>query len=119
MPNRPVILVVEDEPNLREMYDDIFTHAGFNVLTATCGDDAQDMLVALRPAVILTDIMMANGNGLKIRDVAQSLDVPVFFVSGYGDPYSMAIRETPLIPKPFDPDKLIATARQIMRTNHG
>jgi len=68
VPNRPVVVVVEDNEDTREMYADSLTFAGFRVLTA--GDAEHGFTVATtahpRPAVVVTDYRLPGASGADL-----------------------------------------------------
>lgn len=61
-----VILIVDDEPDIATTYVMLFAYHGFNVVTASNGQDALDMLVNMTPDVILSDYMMPLMNGVEL-----------------------------------------------------
>jgi len=81
------VLVVDDETAVRELLYDAFTRKGFEVLTATSGRHALDMLMAQRPRLILLDCSMPELSGLdtakRIREFDDS--VPIIMLRGAGD----------------------------------
>ncbi len=84
---RRLILLVEDEPLLREMTAESLRDQGYDVLEA---DDAAAALAALaqgaRPALLVTDVGLPNGaNGRQLAEAARTTrpGLPVLFVTGY------------------------------------
>ena len=64
MQDRHTVLVVDDEPAIRQMFEDILTSEGSDVVSATDGRAALDLLNdGARPCVILLDLMMPRMNG--------------------------------------------------------
>src|SRR5688500_4895322 len=55
---RPLVLVVDDEPLIREVLDDVLADEGFRVALATNGEEALAVLDAEMPALILLDLRM-------------------------------------------------------------
>jgi CheY-like chemotaxis protein len=80
------ILVVEDEPSVREFSTEALRVLGYNVLEAD-GAAAALRLLAPRPeiALLLTDVVMPDVNGRKLADAAlkRRPDLPVLFMTGY------------------------------------
>jgi signal transduction histidine kinase/ActR/RegA family two-component response regulator len=80
------ILVVEDEPSVREFSAEALRELGYNVLQAD-GAAAALRLIATRPdiALLLTDVVMPDVNGRKLADDAlkRRPDLPVLFMTGY------------------------------------
>lgn len=64
MQDRHTVLVVDDEPAIRQMFEDILTGEGSDVVSATDGRAALDLLNdGAQPCVILLDLMMPRMNG--------------------------------------------------------
>jgi CheY-like chemotaxis protein len=115
---RPV-LIVEDDPQIRDVLEELLRIEGFASRSATDGAEAIAMVRAgLRPAVILLDGMMPGMSGtqfLEARELeAELLRVPVYLVSASGDLEDLAggYRIDGFLRKPFDPDRLFAMIRR-------
>ena len=80
------ILIVDDEPFMREMLQDILEECGHEVRTASDGAEAETALTGPTPDLVITDILMPNKGGLTlIRTLrARSAEVPVIAISGGG-----------------------------------
>jgi CheY-like chemotaxis protein len=113
------ILVAEDEELVRAVVVRILSNAGYEVLVATNGLDAVRLFKqqAERIPLVILDVIMPKLNGPEaaalIRGARQ--DVRVLFTSGYTD---AALSESDkldlLLPKPFEPDKLLRTVRDLL-----
>ena len=83
------ILIVDDDPEIREAERRLFTGEGHSVLTAANGRDALELLGRIRPDLILLDLSMPVMDGLTFlaerlrRSIG--LDVPVICLSNAGD----------------------------------
>ena len=80
------VLVVEDDPDVREMMAMLFTMEGFEPTTAANGREALDQLLAgLHPHVIVLDLMMPKFNGVEVLKYMRSQEstrtVPVIVMS--------------------------------------
>ncbi|MBX6363454.1 MAG: response regulator [Gemmatimonadetes bacterium] len=64
--NPPRVLVVDDEPMMLEIAEDLLRAAGFDVLTASRGTDALALTAEERPDVVLLDIMMPGMDGREV-----------------------------------------------------
>src|SRR4051812_9738827 len=115
------ILIVEDDPLVREMARRSLAEAGYEVVEAANGQMALD-LVSRDPRVdaVLTDLAMPGIGG---RELAQRLrvsrpDLPVVFMSGYTD--DVVLRRgllesgVPFLEKPLSPVKLAEKMRQVL-----
>lgn len=81
------ILVVDDEPGIRELIKDVLTPQGHNVLCAENGVEALSLLSANSVDIVYLDIRMPNGDGLtalkKMMEMRPSLPVIVITGNGY------------------------------------
>lgn len=62
------ILVVEDDPLMSRMYQKIFTFEGYDVAMAADGQEGLDQARALKPTLMLLDVMMPKLNGLQVLE---------------------------------------------------
>lgn len=81
------ILVVDDEPELREFYRSFLLREGHTVTMLSSGYEALEFLTGERPDLILTDLLMPDGNGMRVIDEATRRSVPFVILSGYGQAY--------------------------------
>jgi CheY-like chemotaxis protein len=93
-PQRPVLLLVEDEPGLSDVTAELLERSGYSVVTAADGREALQMLRSgLRPSVILLDVMMPVMDGREFRHVQRAdpdlRDIPVVVMSAA--PFTTAI----------------------------
>jgi CheY-like chemotaxis protein len=114
-----VVLVVDDDYDIREALSDVLASEGYSVLTAADGGEALDQLRGgIRPAVMLLDLMMPRMSGMDVIDALrkdESLShIPVVVCSanrGYG-PDDLGVHD--VLRKPVSVDELLeAVARAI------
>lgn len=85
------ILVVDDEPDLREITAFEFEQYGANVLTAESGSKALDILSVpeSRINLVVSDVRMPGGSGEKLLESMKSetrlADIPILLVTGFAD----------------------------------
>jgi CheY-like chemotaxis protein len=112
------VLVVEDEPDLREALGYILTLEGF---APVCIADGEAALEYLRhsppPALVLLDLTLPKVDGVHVREILQSdprlRAVPVVILSSRSDtPVAARRLRTPYLTKPFDVPTLVDTVRQ-------
>ena len=112
---RPTILVVDDEPIVREFACRTLTNANFNVLQAENGAAAISLLLTCLASVqlVLTDVRMPVMDGLRLAAAVRDLNgqIPVLFMSGYNSAGPIA---KPYIAKPFRPSELLEAVREIV-----
>lgn len=70
------ILIVEDDQQTRELYEEILKDAGYTVATATDGEQGLQMIKDTKYDLILLDIMLPKLDGLKVLEQAQKLIKP-------------------------------------------
>lgn len=110
------VLIVEDDDDLREMLARFLDVQGARPVTARNGQEALDILGNQpRPDVILLDLIMPVMDGWSFLRRQQSqatiADIPVVIVSAVADRAGDLARAAAIVPKPADPDALLATIR--------
>src|SRR5690625_7922686 len=88
---RPLILYIEDEPDLCEDVADELKEAGYSVVLACDGEQALQCLAALRPDLILCDITMPRMSGYELLQALRQTrldmaDIPFVFLTVQTDP---------------------------------
>jgi CheY-like chemotaxis protein len=81
---QPRLLIVDDDPSIREVVSDILASEGYQVQTAQDGLDALDRLLQPLPDVIISDLMMPQMSGFEFLAVVRERfpHVPVIAMSG-------------------------------------
>lgn len=101
------ILLVDDDPDLVEIFKEGLEDLSFNVITAGNGVEAKKIMATSKVDCLVTDITMPEMNGAELVTYlrGEDLDLPVFFITGYMD-YSREVlnsfRPKAVIFKPFD-----------------
>jgi CheY-like chemotaxis protein len=118
----PVILVVDDEPDMRENMVRILRRGPYACVTAGDGQEALALLEREAPPdLILTDLRMAGMDGLAFLREARRIvpEVPVVLVTGYVAEESVrdAVRDgaVPLLAKPFSAAELLGAVRAALK----
>ena len=105
------ILVVEDEPPIRELLTELLLDEGYDVLSAPDGIAALEILAGRLPDLLITDAMMPglDGSGLvrRMRADPRTAAVPVLLISAVPRPASVDLDGVGFLPKPFDLDRLL------------
>ncbi len=117
---RTTVLLVEDKPSLRQMLRMALEGGGHLVLEAPDVTNAEALLQHHRPALVLTDLKLPDGDGFAVLRAAKDRDpdMPVIVMTAYGGVQEAvrAMREGALdfLAKPIDPDHLqLSVARAI------
>jgi CheY-like chemotaxis protein len=115
-PAEPVVLIVDDEEETRDMLAMLLEQAGYEVLTASNGREALEVLQTSRPAMILLDLQMPIMDGYEFR-AAQRRDphllrIATVVLTGTDNEPMLdpAIRET--LRKPVRRDVLLRVVRR-------
>lgn len=114
------ILLVEDEPSLREMVERILERAGHQVILAESSPHALRLArEGGRFDLVLTDVVMPEMSGpeLAARLSEHDPSLPVLFMSGYPDRIDQEGTldpDAPFLAKPFTPDGLIEAVRRVL-----
>lgn len=119
--DRPVhILLVDDEPGLREPLSDYLVGQGFVVSEAESAAAARSMLLSAAPDIVLLDIMMPGEDGLSLcRHLAETRAVPVILLTARSEAtdriVGLEIGADDYVAKPFEPRELVARIRSVLR----
>lgn len=116
----PRLLIVDDDPDMRQMMTDYLRKSGFMVVTATSKTEIESHLRDHRVDLILLDVMLGNENGVEICGaIREQQDVPIILVSALSaDNHRMAGYEVgadDYIAKPFNPELLLARIRAVLK----
>lgn len=114
-----VILVVDDEQSSREILTNFLEGAGYDVVPASDGQEALDLLQKHEVRAIVTDLRMPNVNGLRlIRSLRENGDtIPILAVSGINRDQLMLAEDYGAnvgLSKPVDRDELIRIMAQVL-----
>jgi DNA-binding response OmpR family regulator len=124
--DRPLILIVEDDPTVSGLLETLMQMDGYE--TATASDGLEGLLKAefRRPAVILLDVMMPNVDGERVLNELRSrpdfTDIPVLVVTGRADAHQIfddVVGRANVIPKPFDAAALTDRVAELLREKEG
>lgn len=117
------ILIVDDEPDIREVVQDVLQDEGFDVLTADSGDSARQLRNEHRFDLVLLDIWMPGTDGitlLKEWSEDESLKAPTIMISGHGNVETAveAIRygAYDFLEKPLSTAKLLVTVNRALQS---
>ncbi len=120
--DRPLILVADDEADVREMMAEVLTGAGFRVQTAADGEEAVALAREHCPALVVLDVLMPRMDGYttltRLRGHPSTRDIPTIVLTGQGDPLyqnlSLGLGAVAHLAKPFAPQPLIEAVHRIL-----
>ena len=127
-PTRPtVVLLVEDDPLVRQMARRALEAAGHTVTEAADGAEALSLATSKggRPELLVTDLIMPRMNGRELADALarDNPELPVIYMSGYTG-YDARVRDllppgAPFVQKPFTPDQLAEAVASLFHSARG
>ena len=117
MPNRRRILLVEDEIDSRAALFELFTRAGYSVLTADDGQQALDLLMrGVWPRMIVVDLLLPNVSGTEflkyIQTDADLRHIPRIVVTAVARGDVRVVADA-VFHKPYEPAELLAAVKRI------
>ena len=119
---RPLVLIVEDEPDVAELIRYNLAREGYATLIAESGDKAVEEALRSTPDIVLLDIMLPGMNGWEvcqtIRDSAKGKQVPIIMVSALTTEENrikgLSLGADDYITKPFSVQELLIKTRNIV-----
>lgn len=117
--HEPKIIVIDDEALIAETVVEILKAEGFDAISVSSGDSAVELAKTLRPAVVLSDVMMPGLNGIetgiKIREIVPGCKIILFS----GQAATINLLEDArrsghvfeILAKPIKPDYLVSVIR--------
>jgi two-component system phosphate regulon response regulator OmpR len=114
------ILVVDDEPDLRDMLEEYLSKQGFTVGTAENGTALRELIENQPADLVLLDINMPGEDGLSLaRYLREHHQVGIIMLTAAGDVVDrivgLEMGADDYIPKPFDPRELLARIKSVLR----
>lgn len=116
------VLLVDDEPGLREAVQAYLEDSAFEVTVAANAQQAFELIATAQPDLVISDIMMPGMDGYEFLAQLRQLDayahLPVVFLTAKGmtadriQGYRSGVDA--YLPKPFDPDELVAIAENLI-----
>jgi two-component system, OmpR family, phosphate regulon response regulator PhoB len=117
------ILVVDDEPDIREVIRFALENATFQVIEAGHADEARRLLGQGNPDLILLDWMLPGRSGLELaqqlKQSAKTRNIPIIMVSARGEEEDrikgLDTGADDYIAKPFSPREMVARVNAVLR----
>lgn len=115
------ILVVDDDPDMRELVSTVLAEEGFEVHCVDSGAAAIELVEQIRPSIVVLDVVMPGG--MSGKDVCRALrkqsTLGIIFVSGRGDDIDrivgLELGADDYLAKPFHPRELVARVQALSR----
>ena len=114
------VLIVDDNPDIREVLGTYAAKEGFEPITVKDGFEALDLFRKTSPAVILLDVMMPGMDGYRVCErIRSESDVPIILITAKGEDYErvmgLDIGADDYIVKPFNANEVMARVRAVLR----
>jgi DNA-binding response OmpR family regulator len=114
------ILVVDDEPSIREVVSLYLKREGYNVREAADGDEALKAAFEFAPDLIVLDLMLPKKDGMEVfRTLSVKNPVPVIMLTARGEEtdriVGLTIGADDYVTKPFSPAELVARVKAVLR----
>lgn len=111
------ILLVEDDPAIRQLVTDLLADAGYEVTAASTGREGIDRATVVRPDLILLDKLMPQGDGSWFaaeyaRIGGRRAPIIALCAAREGPEWARSIGAAAFVLKPFDIDALLGTIRE-------
>jgi len=118
--SKPIVLVVDDEPQILRVIRASLPLRGYEVITASSGEEALDQIGKQVPDLIILDLVMPEMSGLDVcRRVREFSTVPIIVLSAKGAESdkvaALDLGADDYVTKPFGMDELLARVRAVLR----
>ena len=118
------ILVVDDEPDVVELVDFNLKAAGYDVVTATDGEEALKKARAVLPSLIILDLMLPEVDGLEVckilRRDPQTSGIPIIMLTAKAAEIDrilgLELGADDYVTKPFSPRELVLRVKRLLRS---
>src|SRR5438477_8121790 len=114
------VLVVDDEPIVRDVVVRYLERDGFRTLTASDGDTARALIEEREPSLVVLDLMLPGTDGLALcRWIRGRSQLPVIMVTALGEESDrlagLELGADDYLTKPFSPRELVARVKAVLR----
>ena len=114
------ILIVDDDPQIRELLAEYLSNNGYQILEADSGQTMRQQLATQTPALVLLDVRLPGEDGLDLtRYLRQHYDLGIIMVTGAGEVVDrivgLEMGADDYVAKPFDLRELLARIKSVLR----
>ena len=122
---KPTILLVDDQPQISKILNDVLSKKGYTIALAFNGEIAYQKALEIKPSLIIMDIMMPVLSGFeaarKIKSHEELREIPIIFLAAKGQDSdkeeALAIGAVGFVTKPFSPKFLLNLVEDILNKN--
>lgn len=110
------ILLVEDDPLIRELVVEALREAGYQVVHASTGEEALDWCRRQFADVLITDVVLPGKiDGWQIAERCREHDpgLPVIYASGFSPTQPRPVPRSRSLTKPFSPDEIVQLVKEL------
>lgn len=116
----PTLLVVDDEPKIRELLREYLSNAGLTVRTASCGEMALAELARAPVDLVVLDWMLPDMEGLQVaQKIRQKGNIPIIMLTARTEEadrvVGLEMGADDYVTKPFSPRELLARIKAVLR----
>jgi DNA-binding response OmpR family regulator len=116
----PTVLVVEDEPKLRDLVRSYLERDGFSVLTAATGADGVQLALTAQPDLVILDLGLPDVSGETVaQEVRATSAVPIVILTARAEEsdriHGFELGVDDYVVKPFSPRELVLRVRAVLR----
>jgi two-component system, OmpR family, response regulator ResD len=116
----PTVLVVDDEPIVRDVVVRYLRRDGYETREAATGDEARQILEAESPVLVVLDVMLPGTDGLELcRWIRSRSELPVIMLTARGEEtdriVGLELGADDYVTKPFSPRELAVRVRNVLR----
>lgn len=117
-------MIVDDDPNICELLRIYLAKEGYKTVIVNDGIKAVEQAAAIKPALILLDIMLPELDGWQVcRKIRQTSDVPIIMLSAKGETFDkilgLELGADDYIVKPFETKEVVARIKAVLRRSTG
>lgn len=118
-----LIVIIEDEEDIRELIRYNLDKEGYRVLTANSGEEGFELVMNSMPDLVVLDLMLPGIDGLevcrKLKEEPKTKDIPIVMVTARGEEpdvvSGLELGAEDYVSKPFSPKVLVARVKTVLR----
>ena len=120
MNDKPMIMIVDDDPNIAQLINLYLTKDGFDTVIYDRGDEALEAFKQNPPALMILDIMLPGMDGLSVcREVRRISQIPIIMLTAKDETFDkvlgLELGADDYVTKPFDTKELLARIKAVLR----